>query len=123
MKKLLLLMAACFVMVACGSEEKKAEKQPETVVEFVEAQVEAAKAGDVVKYVDLAEAETEFAKNLKKENAEEYKKQYDELEAWYKDKKNKESVDALNNFLAEKAQEIAAEYAKRAEAEGEGDEE
>ncbi len=97
--------------------EAKKEKAPETIVEFCQAQVEAAKAGDVVKYVDLAEAEIEFAEKLEKENAEEYKKQCDELNAWFDDEKNKEDIDAVVKFLAEKAQEIAAEYAKRAEAE------
>ena len=100
MKKLLLLMAACFVMVACGSEEKKAEKQPETMVEFAEAMCAAAEAGDVKKYEELEKAAEEHSKELaKKENAEQLKKETEELEKWSKE--NAERVMKANAKLEE----------------------
>lgn len=120
MKKLLLLMAACFVMVACGSEEKK-EKQPETLVEYAEAMVAAAEAKDVVKYVDLTEGYAELVAELAKEENKEKKA---EQEKAYKEwaEKNADALTKAGEFA--KSKEVQDEMAKRAQAaQAEGDEE
>ena len=142
MKKLFLLLAACGLMVACGGEQKKEDKAaadqnkqeqndgksaedpekapevkaPATALEFVKASVEAAKAGDVVKYVDLQVAAEEFVKKLY-ENEEELMKQMMEVEAWMSDEKNAADMRVADEFAWSK--EVRAEMEKRAESEWE----
>ncbi len=142
MKKLFLLLAACGLMVACGGEQKKEDKAaadqnkqeqndgkstvdpekaaevkaPATALEFVKASVEAAKAEDVVKYVDLQVAAEEFIKKLY-ENEEELMKQMMEVEAWMSDEKNAADMRVADEFAWSK--EVRAEMEKRAEAEWE----
>ena len=121
MKKLFLLLALAGVMVACGGEQKKDEKKndateqkaeakaPATMVEFAEAMLAAAEAGDVEKYVELEAAYEKFAEGLKED---ELKKQVKEWDAWMKDEKNKEDIAAVLKFETEKAKELAEERAK-----------
>jgi ABC-type glycerol-3-phosphate transport system substrate-binding protein len=114
MKKLLLLMAACFVMVACGSEEKKAEKQPETLVEFAQEAVKAAEAKDAVKFVDLYEANAKLVAELAKdENKEKKAEQEKAMKKWIE--KNPDAGKKMNEFARSK--EVQEELAKRAKAE------
>ena len=95
MKKLFLLLALAGVMVACGGEQKKDEKKndateqkaeakaPATMVEFAEAALAAAEAGDVKKYDELDKAAEEHAMELDKpENKEQSAKETKELMEW-----------------------------------------